>query len=66
MKGKISSIRGIVIDIKFDGDIPNIYDAVKVERTNANGDTVVVEVLQQLEDGYVRGIAMGATDGLKR
>jgi F-type H+-transporting ATPase subunit beta len=66
MKGSISSIRGIVIDMKFDGDIPNIYDAVKVASTNANGDEVVIEVLQQLEDGYVRGIAMGATDGLRR
>jgi len=27
---------------------------------------VIVEVLQQLEDGYVRGIAMAATDGLQR
>ncbi len=66
MKGTISSIRGIVIDMKFGDEIPSIYDAVKVANTNANGDAVVVEVLQQLEDGYVRGIAMGATDGLKR
>jgi F-type H+-transporting ATPase subunit beta len=66
MKGTISSIRGIVIDMKFDDQIPNIYDAVKVIGTNSNGDELTIEVLQQLEDGYVRGIAMGSTDGLRR
>jgi len=66
MQGSISSIRGIVVDIKFEGDVPNIYDALKVQTKNADGQEVVVEVLQQLEDGYVRGIAMTSTDGLKR
>ncbi len=66
MKGKISSIRGIVIDMKFDDSIPNIYDAVKVEGKNSSGDELTIEVLQQLEDGYVRGIAMGSTDGIRR
>jgi F-type H+/Na+-transporting ATPase subunit beta len=50
----------------FDSNLPNIYDAVTVEASNANGNPVVIEVLQQLEDGYVRGIAMDSTDGLKR
>ncbi len=66
MKGTISSIRGIVVDIKFTDTLPGIYEAVKVNSLNSNGDVVIIEVLQQLEDGYVRGIAMGATDGLKR
>jgi len=66
MKGTISSIRGIVIDMKFDDNIPNIYDAVKVEGKNSSGDELTIEVLQQLEDGYVRGIAMGSTDGIRR
>jgi len=62
----ISAIRGIVVDLKFDTDIPHIYEAVKVDVKNSGGENVVVEVLQQLEDGYVRGIAMTGTDGLKR
>lgn len=62
----ISAIRGIVVDIKFDDKIPSIYDAVKVNVANANEEEVVIEILQQLEDGYVRGIAMTSTDGLKR
>jgi F-type H+-transporting ATPase subunit beta len=62
----ISAIRGIVIEMHFEETLPSIYDAVTVETPNAAGETVVVEVLQQLEDGYVRGIAMDSTDGLKR
>lgn len=61
-QGKISAIRGIVVDMKFTGDVPNIYDAVKVETPNAEGKEVTIEVLQQLEDGIVRGIAMSSTD----
>ena len=66
MKWVISAIRGIVIEMHFEETLPSIYDAVTVETPNAAGETVVVEVLQQLEDGYVRGIAMDSTDGLKR
>ncbi len=66
MQGTISAIRGIVVDIKFDAHMPNIYDALMVQSKNSSDQEVVVEVLQQLEDGYVRGIAMTSTDGLKR
>ncbi|HPC34649.1 MAG TPA: F0F1 ATP synthase subunit beta [Candidatus Absconditabacterales bacterium] len=66
MKGKIISIKGVVVEVQFEKDIPNIYDALVVDRNNSNGDQVVIEVLQLLEDGIVKGIAMNATDGLKR
>ena len=66
MKGVISAIRGIVVDMKFEEGMPHIYDAVEVDVKNSGNEKVVVEILQQLEDGYVRGIAMTATDGLKR
>jgi len=65
-KGKISAIRGIVVDIAFDKNPPSILDAVKTESKNNEGKNVVIEILQQLEDGIVRGIAMTTTDGLKR
>lgn len=55
-----------MVDIIFESNPPKIYDAVEVEGTNAAGKKVVIEVLQQLEDGVVRGIAMESTDGLKR
>jgi F-type H+-transporting ATPase subunit beta len=52
--------------MRFDTTVPKIYDAVTTHATNADDETVVIEILQQLEDGYVRGIAMTSTDGLKR
>lgn len=64
--GSIIAVRGIVVDIKFHGELPKIYDAVEVQSNNANDQKVVIEVLQQLDGGIVRGIAMTATDGLKR
>lgn len=54
------------MDVHFTEQVPAIYEAVIVDQRNANDQSVVIEVLQQLEDGYVRGIAMTATDGLKR
>ena len=54
------------MEVKFSSDVPRIYDALHVENKNSNDDEVVIEVLQLLEDGVVRGIAMDSTDGLKR
>ena len=66
MAGKVSAIRNIVVDIHFEEEMPSIYDAVVIKGKNTEGREVVVEVLQQLEDGYIRGIAMDTTEGLKR
>lgn len=66
MKWKITAIKGIVVEIKFEQNPPKVYDALIIENKNSNGDEVVIEVLQLLEDGIVRGIAMNATDGIKR
>jgi F-type H+-transporting ATPase subunit beta len=66
MKGKITAIKGIVVEAKFEEQSPKVYDALIVEPKNSNGDNVVIEVLQLLDDGIVRGIAMNATDGIKR
>ncbi len=66
MKWKITAIKGIVVEAQFEQNVPKVYDALIIGNKNSNGDTVVVEVLQLLEDGIVRGIAMNATDGIKR
>ena len=66
MNGKITVIKGVVVEVKFEKDFPRVYDALVVEQKNSNGDEVVIEVLQLLEDGVVRGIAMDSTDGIKR
>ena len=60
--GKVVQIIGAVVDVEFPRDsIPKIYDALKI--TDGN---VTLEVQQQLGDGVVRTIAMGASEGLKR
>lgn len=60
--GKIVQVIGAVVDVEFPSDnLPNIYDAVLVEDTG-----LTLEVQQQMGDGVVRCIAMGASEGLKR
>ena len=62
-KGKITQIIGAVVDVKFDGDLPEILSALECK----NGDNrLVLEVAQHLGESTVRTIAMDATEGLKR
>jgi len=62
-KGKITQIIGAVVDVKFDGDLPEILSALECK----NGDNrLVLEVAQHLGESVVRTIAMDATEGLKR
>ena len=64
-KGYISQIIGPVLDIEFpDGNLPIIYNAIKIE-TGTDQDTIV-EVQQLLGDNKVRAVSMRSTDGLKR
>ena len=62
-KGKITQIIGAVVDVKFDGELPEILSALECK----NGDSrLVLEVAQHLGESSVRTIAMDATEGLKR
>ena len=64
-QGKISSIMGAVVDIEFhDGKLPEIYNAVEIDR--GNNEKLIVEVAQHLGDSMVRAVAMDSTDGLQR
>ena len=62
-KGKITQIIGAVVDVNFEGNLPEIYTAL--EANNA-GHKLVLEVAQHLGENDVRTIAMDATEGLKR
>ena len=62
--GKITQIISAVLDIKFSGKLPEIYEAIEIPL--ADGTKLVVEVSQHLGDDTVRCIAMGPTDGLVR
>tara|TARA_B100001250_G_scaffold138065_1_gene118153 strand:- start:715 stop:2091 length:1377 start_codon:yes stop_codon:yes gene_type:complete len=60
--GNIVQVIGAVVDVEFPKEaIPGVYDALTLKE----GD-LVFEVQQQLGDGIVRAIAMGASEGLKR
>jgi len=62
-KGTIAQIIGAVIDAKFTEKMPEIYDALECK---LNGERLVFEVQQHLDDVTVRAVAMGSTDGLSR
>lgn len=61
--GKIIQIIGAVIDVRFDSDLPSLYNAIEIP---FGEETVVLEVMQHLGDNTVRCISMHPTDGLKR
>jgi F-type H+-transporting ATPase subunit beta len=61
--GNIVEVIGAVVDVEFPRDsVPKIYDALNI----AAADNLTLEVQQQLGDGIVRTIAMGASEGLRR
>jgi F-type H+-transporting ATPase subunit beta len=62
--GRITQILGAVLDVQFEGDLPFIQNALTTKR--GNGDTLVMEVAQELGERTVRCIAMDSTDGLVR
>ena len=61
--GKITRIIGAVIDIRFENELPSLYNAIEVP---FGEDTIVLEVMQHVGDYTVRCISMHPTDGLKR
>ncbi|MDZ4691222.1 F0F1 ATP synthase subunit beta [Terricaulis sp.] len=62
-KGRVAQVIGAVVDVEFDGQLPDIYNAL--ETTN-RGNRLVLEVATHLGESSVRCIAMDATDGLVR
>src|SRR3984957_4247056 len=61
--GTITQVIGAVVDVKFDGDLPFILNALHVDNA---GKMLVLEVAQHLGENTVRTIAMDSTDGLVR
>jgi F-type H+-transporting ATPase subunit beta len=63
--GEITEIIGVVVNAKFpENQTPSIYNAIEIPMSD--GTTLVAEVQQHLGNGYVKAVAMGTTDGLKR
>jgi F-type H+/Na+-transporting ATPase subunit beta len=66
--GKIVQIIGPVVDVDFSAaQLPKIYDALETT-VDVDGEKskVVLEVQQELGEGWVRAVAMSSTEGLRR
>jgi F-type H+-transporting ATPase subunit beta len=59
--GAVVSVRGSVVDVRFDLHLPPIYSLL-----HAEGGKIAIEVLAQLDPHHVRGIALTPTQGLVR
>lgn len=59
--GKIVQVMGPVVDVAFEGDLPNIKDALEV---TVDGKRLVMEVSQHIGSGCVRCIMLAASEGL--
>jgi F-type H+-transporting ATPase subunit beta len=62
-EGRISQVIGAVVDVQFDGHLPEILNALETEN---QGNRLVLEVAQQLGENTVRCIAMDTSEGLVR
>jgi F-type H+-transporting ATPase subunit beta len=68
-QGTIVQVIGAVVDVDFSAaaKLPEIYNALEVNYDLFGVATkLVLEVQQHLGDGWVRGVAMSTTEGLKR
>ncbi len=63
--GEIIQVIGPTVDIRFEGKLPEILNAIHIQNTSS-GDLLTVEVAQHLGNNIVRCIGMSSTDGLVR
>ena len=65
IQGRISQVLGAVVDVEFPpGELPDIYDALRVPREGQ--DDLILEVELLVGNNVVRTVAMDTTDGLQR
>jgi F-type H+-transporting ATPase subunit beta len=60
--GSVVSVRGSIVDIRFEKYLPPIYSLLRAGK----GGRIAIEVLTQLDSSRVRGIALTPTEGLSR
>ncbi|MEN5082078.1 F0F1 ATP synthase subunit beta [Bosea sp. TWI1241] len=61
--GRVAQVIGAVVDVQFDGELPEILNALETDNL---GNRLVLEVAQHLGENTVRTIAMDSTEGLVR
>ena len=62
-QGRITQVMGPVVDVRFEGGLPAILNALETEN---QGRRLVLEAAQHLGESTVRAVAMDATEGLVR
>jgi F-type H+-transporting ATPase subunit beta len=60
--GEVVSVRGSVVDVRFDGQLPPIFTVLQA----GTEKQIVIEVLAQFDERHVRGIALMPTQSLAR
>lgn len=63
-RGKVVQVIGPVVDVKFEDQLPNIYNSLEVKL--ADGREIILETAQHLGGDVARCVAMSSTDGLIR
>ena len=61
--GTITQVIGAVVDVRFEGELPSILNALHCDNA---GQKLVLEVAQHLGENTVRTVAMDSTEGLVR
>ncbi|MCA9431536.1 MAG: F0F1 ATP synthase subunit beta, partial [Candidatus Omnitrophica bacterium] len=66
--GKVTQVIGPVVDVEFEtGNLPDIYNALRVPKAGESMEKdVILEVQQHLGNNIVRAVAMSGTDGMCR
>jgi F-type H+/Na+-transporting ATPase subunit beta len=62
-KGRVTQVMGAVVDVQFEGELPEILNALETEN---RGSRLILEVAQHLGESTVRTVAMDSTEGLVR
>jgi len=61
--GRVTQVMGAVVDVQFEGELPEILNALHTENA---GKLLVLEVAQHLGENAVRTVAMDSTEGMQR
>lgn len=61
--GIVSQVIGVVVDVKFENELPSIYSALKIK---VDDQDLILETQQHVDSSTVRAISMGPTEGLAR
>ncbi|MBI5188961.1 MAG: F0F1 ATP synthase subunit beta, partial [Nitrospirae bacterium] len=69
--GKVSQVIGVVVDVEFEKELPDILHALKIDEpgdaaTGIPEMHLTLETVAHLGDNKVKTLAMGSTDGLIR